>query len=41
MTLGLAMGGALFLLCAIAGAKHALYIPAAVLLAAAAANVLL
>ena len=38
MTLGLALGAALFLAAAWLGQRHALYIPAVVLLTAAAAN---
>lgn len=40
VSVGLAVGGILFLVCALAGSKHALFIPAIVLLAAAAANVI-
>lgn len=38
MTLGLIIGAGLFVGAAIAGEKHALFIPAVVLLVAAAAN---
>jgi hypothetical protein len=38
MTAGLILGALLFLACAIAGQKHALYIPSIVLLVAGAAN---
>jgi hypothetical protein len=40
MTIGLLLGAGLFLACAVLGEKHALYIPAVVLLTAAAANVI-
>ena len=38
MTVGLILGAVLFVVCALAGQKHALLIPAVVLLAVAAAN---
>ena len=40
MTVGLALGAAIFIACAWLGQKHALFIPAIVLLAAAVANAL-
>lgn len=39
--IGFAVGALLMVVCAIAGSKHALFIPAILLLAAAAANALL
>jgi len=38
MTFGLFLGAGLFIACAVLGEKHALFIPAVVLLTAAAAN---
>lgn len=38
MTIGLILGAILFVTCAIAGQRHALYIPAIVLIVAATAN---
>ena len=40
MTIGLIIGAALFVLAAVLGERHALWIPGVVLLAFAAANVL-
>lgn len=40
MTLGCILGAGLFMAAAVLGHRHALYIPAVVLLAAAAANVI-
>lgn len=39
MTIGLLLAAALFAACALAGEKHMLFVPAVVLLVAAAANV--
>ncbi len=41
MTAGLLLGAALFIVAAVAGGRHALYIPAVLLAAAAIAQVLL